>query len=79
MLQGNQGRAAQLPSPCAVTPGARTQQQEKLPQWEACAPQLKSRPCSPQLEKSLSKQWRPSAAKNKQIIFFENLLGQALD
>ena len=27
-------------------------QQEKAPQWEACAPQLESGPCLSQLEKS---------------------------
>ena len=40
--------------------------QEKPPQ-EDRAPQLKSRPCSPQLEK-VQAQWRPSTAKNKQIF-----------
>ena len=45
---------------------ARAPQQEKPPQWEAGTPQLESSPCSPQLEKTLKQQQRPSGAKNKQ-------------
>ena len=40
--------------------------QEKPPQWEVHAPQLRSSPCLPQLEKS-PQQW-PSTAKNKQNV-----------
>jgi len=36
-------------------------------QWEACAPQLESSPCSRQLGKKPEQQWRTSTAKNKQI------------
>ena len=36
----------------ACTPKAHAPQQEKPPQWEACAPWLESGPHSPQLEKS---------------------------
>ena len=43
---------------------------EKPMQWKACALQLKSSPCSPQLEKALIEQQRPSTAKNK-IFFFK--------
>ena len=32
---------------------------------------MKSSPCSPQLEKSRMQQWRPNAAKNKQIYFLK--------
>ena len=60
----------QLLSPRATTteahvPRARAQQQEKPPQWEACAPQWKSSPRSPQLEKARVQQRRPNVAKNK--------------
>ena len=37
-------------SPCALEPALL--QQEKPPKWEACTPQLESRPSSPQLRKS---------------------------
>ena len=39
-------------------------QQEKPLQWEACTPPTKSRPCSPQLKKAHTQQWRPSTTKN---------------
>ena len=44
-------------SPRAATaeahiPRAHDLQQEKPPQWEACAPQLESSPCSQQLEET---------------------------
>ena len=63
-------REPQLLSPCATTtearmPTARAPQQEKPQQWEACAPQWKSSPHSPQLEKAHAQQKRPKAAKNK--------------
>ena len=48
----------------ARVPTARAPQQEKPPQWEAYAPQWKSSPCSPQLEKARAQQQRPKAAKN---------------
>ena len=38
---------------------------EKLPQWEACAPQLESSPCSPQLKKSLSTATKTQSSENK--------------
>ena len=47
----------------ARTPRARAQQQEMPQQGEACARQLESSPCSPQLKEA--QQPRPSAAKNK--------------
>ena len=67
-------------SPCATTTEARVPracapQQEKPPQWEACAPQwrvapahcttMKSNPYSLQLEKARAQQQRPNTAKNK--------------
>ena len=48
-------------------PRACAPQQEKPPQWEAWALQLKSNPHSWQLEKTHVQQWRPSTAKNKYI------------
>ena len=39
--------------------------QERPPQWEAPRSQLESSPCSVQLEKAHTQQWRPRAAKNK--------------
>ena len=53
-------REPQLLSPCATTteallPRAHALQQEKPPQWEACAPHL---------EKARVQQQRPNAAKN---------------
>ena len=38
---------------------------EKSPQWEPHALQLESSPYSPQLEKAVVQQWRPSAAKKQ--------------
>ena len=48
---------AHVPEVCAL-------QQEKPPQWEAWAPQLKSSPHSLQWEKAHTQQQRPSATKN---------------
>ena len=42
--------------------------QQKPPQGEAHTLQLERGPCSPQLEKILSQQWRTSTAKNKQHL-----------
>ena len=39
-------------------------QQERPPQWEACALQLESGPRSPQLQKKRQQRQRPSTAKN---------------
>ena len=60
MLWSNYARVPQLLSLCSraqepqllklMSPRARALQQEKLPQREACTPQLESNPCSPQLE-----------------------------
>ena len=44
-------------------PRAQAQQQEMLQQWEACATQLESSPCS--LQPKEAQKPRPSAAKNK--------------
>ena len=44
--------------------GAQGLQQKRPRQRESCAPLLECNPCSPQLEKTHSKQQRPSAAKN---------------
>ena len=60
----------QLLSPCAATtearmPRARAPQQEKPPQWEACAPQWRVASRLPQLEKAHTQQRRPNAAKKK--------------
>ena len=68
----NWARAPQLLSPRTTTtearvPRARAPQQEKPPQWEACAPQ-QSGPRSPQLEKahgSNKDPTRPKINKNK--------------
>ena len=49
----------------AHVPRAHAPQQEKPPQWEACTPQRRVAPCSPQLEKARAQQWRPNSAKNK--------------
>lgn len=38
---------------------------EKSLQWAACAPQLESKPSSPQLEKAWAQQQRPSTTVNK--------------
>ena len=45
-------------------PRARAPQQEKPPQWEACAPQRRVAPAQ-QLEKAHVQQRRPNAAKSK--------------
>ena len=60
----------QLLSPRATTtetrvPRAHALQQEKPSQREARAPQRRTAPHSPQLEKGCAQQWRPNAAKNK--------------
>ena len=58
---------------CAITtepacPIAHALQQEKPLQWEACAPQLESSLCSPQLEEVQVHQWSPCIVKeNLQI------------
>ena len=49
----------------SACPRAPALQQEKPLQWEACAPQLESSPCLPQLEKTWEQQWSPSAATKK--------------
>ena len=51
MLQSNLARVLRLLSPC---PRPHALQQEKPQWWEACALQLESSPCSPQLEKALT-------------------------
>ena len=48
----------------ACTPRARAPQQEKPPQWDACAPWLEWPPLAIIREKP-TQQWRPSTAKNK--------------
>ena len=48
---------ARVPRPCAP-------QQEKPPQWEACASQQSS-PCLQELEKARTQQPRPDTAENK--------------
>ena len=50
-----------MPQHWSLCSRACTLQQEKPPQWEACAPQLESSPCSPQLEKAHAQQWRSGA------------------
>ena len=57
-----------------MCPRAHALQQERPPQWKAHGPQLESSPHLPQLEKTLSKQWRPRVVKNKQIKFFKKFL-----
>ena len=47
----------------AGAPGAFPQ--EKPVQWEACALQVETSSCVPQLEKACAKQQRPRAVKNK--------------
>ena len=54
------------PTTEACAPRTCVAQQEKPPQWETHAPQLKSSPCLPQLEKACTQQWKPSTTKNKQ-------------
>ena len=60
MPHGNQTSASQLLK--SVLP------QEKPPHWEAHARQLENSPHSLQLERACTQQWRPSTAKNKQIL-----------
>ena len=48
-----------------VCPEAHALQQEKLPPEAARAPQLESRPLSPQVEKAHTQQKRPRAAIDK--------------
>ena len=68
----SRAREPQLLSPRATAteahvPRARAPQQEKPLQWEACVPQQRVAPRSPQLEKACAQQRGPNAAKNKQI------------
>ena len=49
-------------------PRVRAPQQEKSPQWEASEPQLKSSPCSPQLQKSLCSSEDPAQPKIKKYF-----------
>ena len=61
-------------NPCTTTteahaPRVHAPQQEKPPQREACALQLESSHCLPQLEKAHVKEWRLSAAKKKKELF----------
>ena len=42
--------------------------------WEACAPQWKSSPCSPQLEKAHVQQQRPNATKKKKKDLIARML-----
>ena len=49
----------------AHAPRARAPQQEKPPQWEACAPQQRVAPARRQLEKAHEQQQRPNTAINK--------------
>ena len=61
-------------NPCTTTteahaPRVHAPQQEKPPQREACALQLESSHCLPQLEKAHVKEWRLSAAKKKKNCF----------
>ena len=53
----------QLLKPTAPT--AHALQQEKLPQWEAHAPQRRTAPTCSKLKKAQEQQQRPSTAKNK--------------
>ena len=50
----------------SLCPTACAPQQEKPSEWEACAPQLESRPCSPELERACEQQQTPSTVKNTQ-------------
>ena len=61
MPRGNWAPAPQFLSPCSRVCAL----QEETLQWEACALQLESNPCSPQLEKARKQQWRPRATKSK--------------
>ena len=52
-------------TPEPMCPRTHAPQQEKPPQWEACAPWLESSSNLPQLKKACAKQGRPNALKNK--------------
>ena len=73
LLESVSSRACepQLMNPCATITEACAPQQEKPPQQETWAPQLRVAPaCSLQLEKAWAQQWRPSTAKNTIINIF---------
>lgn len=53
------------PEPQLLQPRACAPQPEKPPQQEACTPQLANSPRSPQLEKALAQQGRPTTNKSK--------------
>ena len=53
-------------------PGAHAPKQEKPLKWDAHALQLESSPQSPQLEKNLTQQQRPSTVKNKETKLLRN-------
>ena len=57
-----QGHEAHVPQPWSLHSRGHAPQQEKPPQWEGHALQLKSR-CN---ERKPAQQWRPSAAKKKE-------------
>ena len=61
--RSNEAHVPQLLRPHALEP--MTCNKEKPPQWEACAPQLKSSPRLLQLEKAFVQHQRPSTTKNK--------------
>ena len=52
----------------ARMPRARALQQEKPPQWEACAPQQRVAPLSLQLKKAYMQQWRCNTAKKSKLV-----------
>ena len=61
-------------SPCITTTEAHVcrahkPQQGTPPQWEACIPQLESRPCSKEPGAAGTQQQRPSATKSSNISF----------
>ena len=56
-------------------PGARALQQEKPPQWKACAQQLENSPQRPQLEKSLCISEDPAQPKINKIIYLKKEVG----
>ena len=63
-------------SPCATTteptcPRACPLQQQKPFQWDIHICQLESSPCSLQLEKAYTQQWRLSAAKINSLILMD--------
>ena len=55
----------------AACPRGHAPQQEKPPQWEACAPQLKSSRCSPKLEKNPRSNEDPAEQKTNEWIFHQ--------